>query len=290
MTTVCLTFDFDAVSLWISTMRQTSATPLSRGEFGALVGLPRVLSLLAEKKVPATFFVPSHTAAAFPSQTLRIREEGHELALHGYCHETPVGLSRNDEERLLDRSISKMRSILGSDFLPKGYRSPAWDLGPDSISILEDRGIIYDSSMMGDDYRPYLARTGIVATEDDYDPGTPSKILEMPVAWELDDFPHFVFLNKPMYLGMRTPQEVYELWREEFDFCASLGDGVFTLTMHPQIIGRGPRINMLARLIDHMKSTAGVIFRTASDEARDRLRKLHGAQAEANQAFETFTD
>ena len=141
MTTVCLTFDFDAVSLWISTMKQTTATALSRGEFGALVGLPRVLDLLADKDVASTFFVPAHSAAAFPDCVTRIREQGHEIALHGYCHETPIGLTREQEADLLDRSIEKMRSVLGSDYAPKGYRSPAWDLSANSIDLLEERGL-----------------------------------------------------------------------------------------------------------------------------------------------------
>jgi len=276
MTTVCLTFDFDAVSLWIGTMRQSSATPLSRGEFGALVGLSRVLEVLKSKGVPATFFVPSHTARAFPAQTLSIRDAGHEIALHGCCHENPVGLERGAEEEILDRSIAELRSVLGTDYSPRGYRSPAWDLTPNSISILEERGILYDSSMMADDYRPYLARKGYIATEASYEPGRPSQVVEIPVAWELDDFPHFVFLNKPMYLGLRTPGEVFELWKEEFDFCHSLGDGVFTLTMHPQVIGRGPRMAMLARLMDHMRSQPDVVFRTVGDEAHMRSIALRG--------------
>ncbi|MGO4568751.1 polysaccharide deacetylase [Rhizobium sp. 2YAF20] len=254
-------------------MKQTTATPLSRGEFGALVGLPRVLDLLSAKEVHATFFVPAHSAGAFPDVVQRIKEDGHEIALHGYCHETPVGLTREQEADLLHRSIQKMRSVLGNDFEPKGYRSPAWDLSPYSIEILEEHGILYDSSMMADDYRPYRARKGYSADEDHYERGVASNVVELPVAWELDDFPHFVFLNKPMYLGLRTPNEVHELWKQEFDFCHSLGDGVFTLTMHPQIIGRGPRIEMLGRLIDHMRA-ANVSFRRAAEAASDRAGVL----------------
>ncbi|RUU53045.1 polysaccharide deacetylase, partial [Mesorhizobium sp. M2C.T.Ca.TU.009.01.2.1] len=128
MTSVCLTFDFDAVSLWVSTFKQTTATPVSRGEYGANVGIGRVLDLLQEKDVKATFFVPSHTAVSFPRQTRRIIEEGHEIGVHGYCHETPIGYTREAEAGLLDRSIAKLRTVLGNDFTPIGYRSPAWDL------------------------------------------------------------------------------------------------------------------------------------------------------------------
>ncbi|MGO7947077.1 hypothetical protein ACC722_38335, partial [Rhizobium ruizarguesonis] len=84
-------------------------------------------------------------------------------------------------------------------------------------------------------------------SEEEYRSVPPSKVLEIPVAWELDDFPHFMFLNNPMYQGMRTPGEVYELLREEFDFANSIEGSVFTLTMHPEIIGRGPRMAMLSR-------------------------------------------
>ena len=130
MTSVCLTFDFDAVSLWIGTMRQTSATPLSRGEFGALVGVPRVLQLLARKEMRATFFVPSHTARAFPSETIRVRDEGHEIALHGCCHETPVGLSCSTDPSHSCVRFWAMTSFLRVIGPPHGTsrrtRSPSW--------------------------------------------------------------------------------------------------------------------------------------------------------------------
>ncbi|KQV39367.1 MULTISPECIES: polysaccharide deacetylase [unclassified Rhizobium] len=267
MTTVCLTFDFDAVSLWISSLKQTTANPMSRGEFGANVGLPRVLQLLSEKQVKATFFVPAHTAASFPAETLTILEAGHEIGVHGYCHETPIGLSRDEEASLLDRSQSKLRNSLGNDFQPVGYRSPAWDLSTNSVELLEERGFLYDSSLMADDYSPYWAQRGYEVSEEIFRPGPPSKVVEVPVAWELDDFPHFMFLNKPMYQGMRTPAEVFELWKGEFDFSSTIDRGVFTLTMHPQIIGRGPRIAMLSKLIDHMKATPGTSFSTVADAA-----------------------
>jgi peptidoglycan/xylan/chitin deacetylase (PgdA/CDA1 family) len=274
VTTICLSFDFDAVALWVSTFRQTTATPVSRGEFGARVGLPRVLDLLAEKKVEATFFVPAHTAASFRRQTLRILEAGHEIGVHGYCHEAPVGLSREAEADLLDRSIAKLRAALGSDFAPLGYRSPAWDLSADSVELLAERGFLYDSSMMADDFTPYRARRGDRVDEDGFEPGETTRLVEMPVAWELDDFPYFAFTNRPLFAGLRSADDVYGCWRAEFDFChRSVPDGVFTLTMHPQIIGRGPRIEMLGRLIDHMRSQENVRFCTLAAEAarRDKI-------------------
>jgi len=278
MTSVCLTFDFDAVSLWVSTFRQTTATPVSRGEYGANVGIGRVFDVLREHDVKATFFVPAHTAVSFPIQTRRILEEGHEIGVHGYCHETPVGYSREDEADLLDRSIARLRTVLGDDFMPIGYRSPAWDLSAYSVELLLERGFLYDSSMMADDFTPYRARRGDTVDEEAFIPGEVTSLIEMPVAWELDDFPYFTFINKPLFGGLRRPGDVYDCWRGEFDYChKAKDDGVFTLTMHPQIIGRGPRIEMLARLIDYMRAQSGVHFSRLGDEARRRDSLLPGA-------------
>ena len=277
MTTVCLTFDFDAVALWISTFKATSPTPVSRGEFGANVGVPRLLKLLAEKKVKATFFVPAHSAVSFTKETRWILEQGHEIGLHGFVHETPVDLARDQEADLLDRSIEKLRTVLGKEFEPKGYRSPAWDLTTNSVELLLQRGLLYDSSMMANDFLPYLARVGDEVTEEKFLRGRPTTLVEMPVAWELDDFPYFTFLNKPIFAGLRDPNEVLHIWRSEFDYCNThVMGGVFTLTMHPEIIGRGPRILMLERLIDHMQQQHNVVFRTVAEAAQKASLELNG--------------
>jgi peptidoglycan-N-acetylglucosamine deacetylase len=269
VTKVCLTFDFDAVSLWVSTFKQTTATPVSRGEFGANVGIGRILDLLTNKGLKATFFIPAHTAAAFETQTQRIASEGHEIGVHGYCHETPIGIDRHSEADLLDRSIAKLRKSLGNNFRPLGYRSPAWDLSSNSVELLLERGFLYDSSMMGSDFVPYRARRGDKVSEDEFLPGVVTELVEMPVAWELDDFPYFTFINKPLFGGLRTPDSVLECWKAEFDYChRSIEDGVFILTLHPQIIGRGPRIEMLNRLIDYMASFPDVCFHTLAEEAK----------------------
>ncbi len=59
--TICLTFDVDAISLWIGSFGATSPTAISRGEF-VTVGLERLLGLLGRTGISGTFFVPDHTA------------------------------------------------------------------------------------------------------------------------------------------------------------------------------------------------------------------------------------
>ncbi|MGE0213502.1 MAG: polysaccharide deacetylase [Parvibaculaceae bacterium] len=267
-TTVCLTFDFDALSLWIGTLRQTSPTPLSRGEYGARVGVPRILELLDRHGIKATFFVPGHTALTFPESVREIVAAGHEIGAHNLVHETPVDLEPAEEALILDRAEAALESVAG--VRPVGYRSPAWDLSPSTIALLVERGYLYDSSMMADDFSPYRPRfRDRIGGDGEVAFGEEAPIWEFPVAWELDDFPYFHYSHKVSGRGLRSPEEVGDIWLAEFDYCRRhVTDGVFTLTTHPQIIGRGPRIAMLDRLIGTMRPEANVCFSTMAEAAR----------------------
>src|SRR5207244_13321814 len=94
--TVCLSFDFDALSVWLASDRGTPAM-LNRGEYGARVGVPRILDLLGGHGLKATFFVPGHTVESFPAETEAIVAAGHEVAHHSYAHVDPSGQSYDDE-------------------------------------------------------------------------------------------------------------------------------------------------------------------------------------------------
>jgi peptidoglycan/xylan/chitin deacetylase (PgdA/CDA1 family) len=268
-TTVCLTFDFDALSLWIGTFKRTTPTALSRGEFGAHVGIGRILDLLDRHSVKATFFVPGHTALTFPDATRAIVAAGHEIAAHNHVHETPVGLSPEEEEAVMAHAETALEEVTG--MRPRGYRSPAWDLSEATLKLLAARGYVYDSSMMADDFTPYKARLADrVAADGSVTFGEETDVWEFPVAWELDDFPYFHYAGKAPAHGLRSPREVEDIWFDEFDYCRRhVADGVFTLTCHPQVIGRGPRMAMLDRLIGRMKAEADVAFSSMIDAARN---------------------
>jgi peptidoglycan-N-acetylglucosamine deacetylase len=265
MTTVCLTFDFDAVSIWFSTFKQTTPTALSRGEYGVRAGMPRILSMLDRQNVKATFFTPAHTARNFTDAVKAVVSAGHEIGAHGFVHESPVGLPIEEERDLLNRSLDALETLTGKR--PTGYRSPAWDLSENSITLLEEAGLQYDSSMMANDFQPYFARTGDVMTDDTLVFGKSSSVVEFPVAWELDDYPYFHWSSRPYNSGLRSTEDVFASWKSEFD-TAHQENGVFTLTCHPEIIGRGPRVAMLEHLIEHMRAQDGVRFLTMEDAAK----------------------
>lgn len=48
-------FDFDAFSVWMETFKQSSQVYMSRGEYGAEVGVPRILKLLKKYDIESSF-------------------------------------------------------------------------------------------------------------------------------------------------------------------------------------------------------------------------------------------
>lgn len=268
-TTVCLTFDFDAISLWINDFKTTAPMPISRGEFGAHIGVHRILAMLDRQGVPGTFYVPGHTVDHFTADVLKIQAAGHEIAGHGYLHEAPLELpSREAEIAVLEKSEASFERVLG--FRPQGYRAPSWDVSAHTIALLCERGYVYDSSLMLADYRPYRPRLGDrIEPDGTFIPGQPAPIVEIPVAWELDDFPYFCMVPGTANRGLRSPDEVHGIWLAEFEYChAHEPNGVFNLTCHPQVIGRGPRVAMLERLVAEIARRPGVTFSTMIDVAK----------------------
>lgn len=253
---VCLTFDFDAMSVWGALFGMYSPTPISRGEFGARVGTPRLLEILAREGVKATFFTPGHTIDSYPDLCRRIVAEGHEIGHHGYFHESPVGLSEAEERAALEQGLEAMDRCLDG-YRPTGYRSPGWDLSPNSPRLLKEYGFKYDSSMMAQDFEPYWCRTEDRMPPDrGFEFGPEIDLVEVPVSWSLVDWPQLelVFHEGGMLPGVQNPHEIERRWMEELEFAAAeVPGGAFTITLHPQTIGRGARVRILERLIAKVK-------------------------------------
>jgi peptidoglycan/xylan/chitin deacetylase (PgdA/CDA1 family) len=274
---VCLTFDFDAISLWAARGLVTPG-PVSRGEFGAYA-LDRILALLERHGITTTFFIPGHTLETYPDHCAAIHAAGHEIGLHGYMHEAVSTLDRETERSLLHHSADLIEKLTGNR--PVGHRTPSFDFSPHTVELVEEAGIEYDSSLMGTDHEPYFARIGDQYQADGpYLWGRPSSVVELPVAWTLDDYVHleYVRFNGMVMPGLQDPRAMFSRFLDEVRYMADhVDDGVTNVTLHPQVIGRGARLLALEEFILGCRE-AGTVFRTCLDVSRRfRARTLRAS-------------
>jgi peptidoglycan-N-acetylglucosamine deacetylase len=247
---VALSFDSDHETIPLRD-GQIGPGKLSQGEFGARVGARRILALLADRGIPATFFMPAVSALLHPDEVRRYAAEGHEVAMHGWIHERIANLPPADERELTLRSADVLEQ--GSGARPRGIRTPAWDFTPATMDIIRELGLEYDSSLMADD-EPYE----IVHR------GEPTGIVEVPVEWIRDDAVYFP--TQPN----AGPRDVLSIWIDEFEG-AYADRGLFQLTMHPHVIGHRSRMAILTELVDHIAARQGVWFATHAQVAEHVL-------------------
>src|SRR6185503_19198648 len=166
---VSFTFDFDAEEAIIAEDPTNVDKPgvLSQGTYGAKVGVPLILELLANKGITATFFIPGRVAERHPTRGRAIVDAGHEIAHHGYTHTSPTLLTRDEEDSEGAKGLEVLRSF-GAEVT--GYRSPAWDFSANTEELLVRHGFVYSSNFM-DDLHPYR-REG-------------SDLIELPIQWTL---------------------------------------------------------------------------------------------------------
>ena len=148
-----------------------------------------------------------------------------------------------------------------------------------TVDLLIKHGFLYDSSLMGADYWPYRARRGDVAKlGEPYRFGEETPLIEMPISWSLDDYPHFEFVRTPATVlpGLQSARAVMENWLDEFRYMKTSVDwGILTYTMHPYVIGRGYRMRALEALVDKLEQE-GAAFTTMEEAAREAQERMWG--------------
>ena len=247
---VALTFDADGETIPLVMDRERGherLTLISTGVYGPEVGVPRLVEMLEQFGLKATFFIPGFTAELHPEMIELLMTNGHEIGHHGYLHERPDTLDDEQEEAVLVRGLEALQRLTGKR--PVGYRSPAWELKPNSPALLKRYGFLYDTSLMGNDI-PYY-----VATDQ-------GNLVELPIQWILDDYAHYSMDSG----GISSPQKVFEVWSSEFAGYHRY-HGCYVLTMHPFVSGRPSRVLLLERLIQYINEFEGVWWATLQEIA-----------------------
>jgi peptidoglycan/xylan/chitin deacetylase (PgdA/CDA1 family) len=250
----CLTFDVDAEApiLAESGLYARNAGVMSHQAYGPLVGVPRILDLLREYELPATFFVPGWTVDRYPATVEAILADGHEIGHHSYAHFSPFAQTEDEERADFERALETLRRA-GVEV--EGFRCPSWEPGWRTPQIVAQHGLSYDSSLMDSD-KPYLLDTGA------------GEIVELPVHWSLDDWEQYAYLPDPPHRSsIESPAKVLDLWISELDAMRRYGC-LFLLTCHPFLSGRPHRVEVLRTLIEHALAAGDVQFAACRDIAR----------------------
>ncbi len=254
----CLTFDVDAEApiLAIDSEHVHNAMAMTHQAFGPLVGVPRIIRLLADYDIKSTFFVPGVTAIRYPGAVELILEAGHEVAHHTHRHISALDLSPAEERKDFEQAFEALERL---GVTPKGHRAALWEATWNTPELVAEFGMTYDSSLMDAD-SPYL-----------FDTRNGRKIVELPPHWSLDDWEQYAFLPRPD-IGQRivSPIVVAEMWIHELKSMHRHG-ALFVLTNHPFLSGRAGRVEALRSVIEAGIELGDLKFTTCLEVAERAL-------------------
>jgi peptidoglycan/xylan/chitin deacetylase (PgdA/CDA1 family) len=273
--TVCVSVDYDAVSAWIAA-GATGLRDLSRGEF-AVEATAHLLDIFSRYKIPTSWFIPGTTALQYPESVKTVAAAGHEIANHGLRHEDVAKLPPEEGRASLIRANDILEEITGQR--PVGARLAGADLGDGTIiKTLAQEGFLYDSSLLGGYHAFWAPSPHTIDEEGLVRRGAALNLVELPFTWILTDFSQFEFhYGPPQYRALLpNARHVEEVWRDEIDdLVHRRPDGFLMLALHPQVIGRGSRLAMLERVIEHAMDK-GCRFATAKQLAEEfRAESAH---------------
>ncbi len=231
------------------------------------VGIWRILRVLQDAEVVATFPTCGRTVELYPESCLAILEQGHELAAHGYDHEKLSEFSLEGERGIIDRTLGAFDQVLSHR--PRGWRSPYYITAPKTSETLILSGFSWQSDFHDDDL-PYLLHT------------TAGTIVEIPP--QIDDWPRYwsdVEAPTPAVRG--NPRDILSVLIDAFDVLfaeAQDSPKLLCVTLHPQIVGRPDRIVILRDFLSHMQEHTGLWIASCSDIA-DHVLSLLGDSVSA---------
>jgi peptidoglycan/xylan/chitin deacetylase (PgdA/CDA1 family) len=262
-----LTFDLDAETMWTGRDPAYAARPIlmSQGAYGWKVGTDRVLALLARYGLRTTFFIPGVVIDQRPALMERILAAGHEIAHHSYSHAWITSLTPDQEREEMEKGFESIRRVAGRP--PRGWRSPAAEISAITMPLLVEYGFDYSSNFFDDD-SPYLHAVD----------GAPTRIVELPFRWVLDDAPFFQYSIVLPGRTMQAPSALLEAWKDEFDVLHA-EKRMMMIGMHPEIIGQPSRLRVLEKFIEYALGH-GDVWMGRCDEMVDDMRpQLEAARA-----------
>lgn len=252
---VAITFDIDADSILHTDHRENAHRMVVTQSLLRYdrIAVKRIVDMYRRYGIRQTFFFPAWCMETYPDLVDLILADGHEIAHHGYIHESPnKQASRDDERYWLEKGIETIERMTGRR--PRGWRAPLYHFSQYSADLLIEAGFLYDASLMGDDV-PYVLQT---------DKG---EIIELPSHWGLDDWVHYAFIPEfKSEVPVKAPDDAMKVFMSEFEAMRKY-NGLWIAVWHPTVSGRLARCDRIATMIEDMAATGEVWFATLEEIA-----------------------
>jgi peptidoglycan/xylan/chitin deacetylase (PgdA/CDA1 family) len=218
-------------------------------EYGPNTAIWRILRMLDEEAVKATFLTCGAIAERYPEAVKAIVANGHEIAGHGYHHEVARNLTREQETEVMRKTVDMIRGRTAHR--PVGWRSCTQS--PNSLELLMEHGFLWNSNSFSHDL-PFLWESG-------------GRVLV--------ELPRQPFGDGRTYQHRNgdagNPHDTLLIWKAMFDELheeSKRAPAYCPFQFHPYISGRPGRARTLRAIIQHMKAAGGVWFATGSEVAR----------------------
>ncbi len=306
---IAFSVDFDAVSGWLGTGAHpsNSTADYSQGYFSAHQGVPRLLKVLSKLGLAdkVTWCIPGHSIETFAEQTKAIVDSGAEIALHGYAHEAAGQMTAEQERDVLTKCIELVEDLTGKK--PRGYRAPLYLLQERTISLLQEFGFLWDSSLTHYDSTPYylplspapvspITFSPEVKAETWMHPSPnfaslpKSELVEVPCNWYMEDAtPMQFYPNNANTQGYVDVRAVERMWmdrvewlrreiREEDEEGVEGGLKVFCVVCHPDTSGMAHVIGMVERFLKWLQGFGEEVEFVTCEGLAEQFRGLRGAE------------
>jgi peptidoglycan/xylan/chitin deacetylase (PgdA/CDA1 family) len=224
-------------------------------EYGARVGVWRLMELMERFRVPGTVALNAAVCDEYPEILEQARALQWEFMGHGWTNaQSMVGLSEEEERALIRRVRDRMKAYFG--VAARGWLSPALNETWATPDLLKEEGYEYTCDWVHDDQPTWLTtRAGPLMT--------------MPYSLELNDLPAFLARHcSPEDFGRAICAQFDQLY-EEGEHQAR----VMAIALHPFVIGTPHRIRALAEAFRYLQGRPGVWFARAGEIADDFRRQ-----------------
>ncbi len=223
-------------------------------EYGSRAGVWRLMDILGQYRVDATFFCCALALERNPQVGPEIVRRGHEVFGHGYRWEEYFRMDRDSEREAIRKGVESIRQTTG--VRPLGWYTRYGPSVNTRELVVEEGGFVYDSNSYADDLPYYTDVAG-------------AKWLVVPYSLEVND-------TKFWRGGMVSPSDFYETMRNTFDrlyYEGATHPKMMNIGLHCRIAGRPSRAVALQQFLEHARSLPDVWFARRIDIARWWLEK-----------------